>query len=459
MNVHAYGALELPPATPAPGAPATAPREPRKTVGYKLVLLIWLVYMFEPQTYMANTLNLPIIARVLLILICLLAVTILIRPPRKILLVPYGVIVVYLFLISPFALNTGYARFPAVQAALFFVVAVGLGTFVRTPKQVLPLLAVFMIWQFLWWAPWGLLKGLIWWHGEYSNPDGYGPLMGFGIAAAFPYAVAVKDKRVKWIAFCIGVACVLGLASSFARGAFLAGVAVLGWMWLNAPRKGVATGFLLAAAIGLVVANRVFTGEGRGTENTNLFDEMATIFSKGELADDGGREALRDMAVEVWKARPFMGVGGRNFGVYAAEYLGPDKARGDFQSQPGRLYDAALHNSFLQVLSEYGLIGSFLYLWLLADFFRRNLRLRSAAFRTAWEARGGGAVDLKWVSVGLTGMMISVLCNGLFYNVLHWILLPAVLAMNALVYKVADPGLGPTDSYSLPVRLSTRGSL
>src|SRR6185436_12297515 len=104
----------------------------------RLVLLLWLIYMFEPQTFLANSLRQPIIARILLILICSLALFLFLKPPRKSFLLPYGAIVAYLFLVSLFAINTGYARIPAVQAGLFYVVAFGLATYVRSPRQILP---------------------------------------------------------------------------------------------------------------------------------------------------------------------------------------------------------------------------------------------------------------------------------------------------------------------------------
>jgi hypothetical protein len=168
---------------------------------------------------------------------------------------------------------------------------------------------------------------------------------------------------------------------------------------------------------------------------------MSTIFGgeKSSADNTNGRSGLWDAAVKVWMAHPVMGVGGRNYGVYIAAQFGRGEIHGTIANNPSQMYDAAIHNMYLQILSEDGIIGFCLYLWLIVDFFRRNHRLRSPYFRAAWVDRGGGAVDLKWLSVGLASMMIAILSNGFFYNVLYMSWLPCVLAINGVVYQLSKP--------------------
>lgn len=441
VTVNAFGVPFRQQSNPAFGPPAVL-AEPRKTFGYRLVLCLWLLYMFEPQTFVANFFHVPVVAKLLLVLLSVLALILATRPPKLEFVLPYGLIVVLIAVGSLFAVNTGYARAVAIQSALFYVFALGVVTFVKSPKQVLPFVATFMVGEFIWWGLWGVRNGAIRWHGEYANYDGFGPLMGFGLAGAFPYAVATTNKRARLIAIGVGLLCVMGLVSTFARGAFLSAVAILGWMWLNAPRKGVATGFVVAAVLALLLATQVFSGEQRGAGTASSFlDEMRTIVTEVQAnsGTTGQRHALWGAAVAVWKKNPLIGAGAKNCGIYGATYFSAGYLDGVFGTSPGELYNAALHNIFYQVLCEYGLIGCGLYLWLLVDFFRRNHRLRSREFRATWVSRGGGTIDLKWISIGLTGMMIGILANGWFYNILNVPWLPTLVVMNAILYRLAKP--------------------
>jgi O-antigen ligase len=265
--------------------------------------------------------------------------------------------------------------------------------------------------------------------------------MALGIAGAFHYGMAVRTNRGRMPAFAVGVLCVLGLVSSFARGAFLSLLAVVGWMWIRAPRKGAATVFAVAAAVGVFVASQLFTGTQRGAGTAaNFFDEMATMFTEYQNSSGttGDREILWGAAVRVWKQNPVFGAGGGNFGVFAASFFKPGEVGGDYIRNPKMLYDRKLHNVYFQILSEYGTVGSLLYLWLFIDFFYRNRRLRSPEFLDQWNSRGG-RVDLKWISLGLSAIMIAFMVNGLFYNLVECDFLPATVIANALLYQLAKP--------------------
>jgi hypothetical protein len=106
--------------------------------------------------------------------------------------------------------------------------------------------------------------------------------------------------------------------------------------------------------------------------------------------------------------------------------------------EPYQLWGIQLHNIFMQVLCEFGAVGSAAFVWMLVDFWRRNLKLRSARFVEAWRQGSQGAHDLRWLAAALEVGMAGFLIGGLFYNQLfvHW--LYTLLLLNASLYNATE---------------------
>ena len=418
----------------------------RWTFGYMAAVALWGAFLFDPQWYLVAKFGLLFLGKTWLILTAILAVALLARVKLPdYYLGPFAAVTAFTVFTYPFAENPAYASIPAKIAATYYILAAGTLTFVRTPRQAIPIVGALMFFQYVWWVALGAKMGMVPWHPMWGNYDGYGPLMAIGVGGAFHYGMAVKSPRVRLIAFVTAFGCVLGLVSSFARGAFLGLIAVLGWMWLNSPNKRRMTVFGLVAIGGIVLGAMVFEGAQRGRfgqmSDMSFFAEMRTIIEEAETGTGttGDRQVLWGAAVEVFKQQPIFGVGGNNFGVAAAHYYADREIGGDYASNPAMLYDRKLHSIYFQYLSEFGVIGCLLHLWLLVDFFWRNKKLRSQQFVAAWNARGGASLDLRWVSLGLAAMMIGFLSNGLFYPLVESTLLPTVYIMNFLLFVLARP--------------------
>jgi hypothetical protein len=86
------------------------------------------------------------------------------------------------------------------------------------------------------------------------------------------------------------------------------------------------------------------------------------------------------------------------------------------------LYAKKLHNIFMQILSEFGIVGVVIWLWLWIDFWRRLRRLRRKPAVAYWKWASGGKFDVAAISLGLECAMIGFLANGFFYNqiYIHW---------------------------------------
>ncbi len=443
----------LAPAGPAPAGagrrvtgPTVAAKLPldtndRMTLGLRLVMVLWFIVCFDPQWWVASKFGITAVLKFPLGIFALLFLCALSRWPRRAPFLIYGLYVAYHWLTLPIAYNPGYAMLSAKQQILFLVLGLGTIAFVKNPRRVEQILGIAMLWEFVFYGLLGARSGLVWWHPSLANFDGFGPLMVIGLGGVAHYALGHPGGRIKWIAYGATLLCLIGFMSSWARGAFLGAVAVLGFAWLRSPRKGIATAMVLGlvAAMGLaaVLLFSNMGGRGRGGTRTSFIAEMLTIQdTEGGTAED--RKVLWGAAWQIFKEHPVFGVGGDGFGPYAAGYYRPGEIAGDYAGNPLVLYDRKLHSTYLQILCERGAVGALLFLLVLADFWRRNVQLRRQRWRAAWRERGG-TLDLRWIALGLESMMVGFLATGVFYNQLevHWMY--TTLIANALVWYLARP--------------------
>ena len=311
------------------------------------------------------------------------------------------------------------------------------GAFAGNARRIVPILRAAFLWQFVWWVALGAYKGRVDWHPALANYDSYGPLMVIGIGSAYFFGLATNHKKERMLAFATSIGCIIGLVSSFARGAFLGGVAVLVWIWFRSKRKA-ATALVVGCSLVVVgVTAMLFEGAARGDSGTNWFVEMSTIGSGDGTQTD--REVLWALARRVWRDNPMIGVGAQNFGAYAAHYEAGTTG-GGYDANPGVLWGRQLHSTYFQILCEYGTIGSMIFIWMLADFFWRNAQLRKAAFQERWAATSGGALKLHQLSLAVETAMIGFLVTAMFYNQIfdvHW--LYTLLTVNSILHVAANP--------------------
>ena len=114
---------------------------------------------------------------------------------------------------------------------------------------------------------------------------------------------------------------------------------------------------------------------------------------------------------------------------------------GAYAENPKKLYDRALHSSFAQILSELGIVGSALFIWLFVDFWRRNAQLRQPRALEVWAASNTG-VDLLMLSYALEGSMVGFLGTAFFYNQLWNNWLWSLVIMNMLLHQLTRAPVG-----------------
>jgi len=251
------------------------------------------------------------------------------------------------------------------------------------------------------------------------------------MAFATFFAQGARSKGARIGATLTAVLCAIGIVAAVARGAALAAGLVLVVLWLRSHRKlAMFVGIVLVAGT-MVVASYVFFPDGEfWAEMTTIAEDLQAVgtteidsscvrtASKRACGSGRDRWDLWGAGWEVFLQSPLVGVGPGNFGAYAAENFRPGQASG-FYSDPAHLYGRSLHNIYVQVLSEQGLAGVAIFLWILVDFVRRNRGLRTKGAIERWDEATKGCFDLRAISLGLEGALIGYLASGLFYDQLY----------------------------------------
>jgi O-antigen ligase len=406
-------------------------------------MAFWGLVLFEPHMWL-SALGLGPAGKLLTLMTAVVTLALLLRPPSRGWVVPLLSYLLFITLTMPFAVNRGSAYGPIKATLVFYVLAVATLAWVKEPRQARPILLAVFVGQFLWWGLLGVTQGQVDWNSNLSNYDGYGPMMTLGIGLAFYFGLAARNRRLRWLGFAVAALSIAGVVASFARGAVLSSFAVGGIIWLRWPHKLRATAALLAALLVMIVAASFTNEVARGGDLDSpkgFWSDLATVTKEFDESNEGSsndRRMLWATAVVVFHQYPILGAGAGNFGPAAAELPLEVFAGWDFDN-PARLWDRALHSSYYQVLSEGGLVGCLLYLWILIDFFRRNAALRSKQSFERWNSISKGELDIRYLSWGLEAGMVAFLTTGLFYNQLyvHW--LYTLIIMNALLFEFTHP--------------------
>jgi len=215
------------------------------------------------------------------------------------------------------------------------------------------------------------------------------------------------------------------------------------WIWIRSPNKLRSAALGAAAIMVLFISARVYQGAQSaiiaGKASTNFWEEMGSTFDPNEGTRQD-RQVLWHLAVRVYAIHPILGVGPNCFGAYAADNFAPGTVGGAYNENPRTLWGRALHNTYYQILSEFGTVGAAIFLWMVWDFLRRNRKLRQPQRIRAWAVQTDGRLDLRCLSLGLEASMLAFLLTAYFYNQIfdvHWFY--TLLTINALLFHLTRP--------------------
>lgn len=236
------------------------------------------------------------------------------------------------------------------------------------------------------------------------------------MAAPIMWYMRLQSQK-RWMRY--GLTAMAGLtivaaAGSYSRGALLAGVAMMGFLWLKSRNK-VSTGVVLLMLIPLVWLAMPEQWHAR----------MSTI---DEYQTDGsalGRINAWYFAMQVAKSH-FMGGGFMVFNPTMFRIYAPNPT--DFH---------AAHSIFFQVLGEHGYVGLVLFVSIIAAAWRTaNKIIKSVRARP----------DLKWASdfaamaqVSLIGYMVGGAFLSLAYYDYFWYVVAALVICQRIVVRQLKP--------------------
>src|SRR2546426_201696 len=127
-------------------------------------------------------------------------------------------------------------------------------------------------------------------------------------------------------------------------------------------------------------------------------------------------------------------VGADNFGIFAYYHIPTAELPGSYHLNEWFIYGRGLHNIYVQLLAEFGLVGAACFGWMLVDFWQRNRDLRTQPFRLAWQRLGPAGIDLRTLSLAFEGGMVAFLLTGCFYNEIYEPWLYSLLALNGVLH-------------------------
>jgi len=420
----------------------TAPVE-RTSARIMFIYVMWFFVWYEPDWLLealgGGTILVKLYAA-LFIPVCVLLWT---RFRRDALFWPYLVMIGIFLVWLPFVLNRGFLLNgfgKVVQYSLLTALTISV---LETPQQVMLLLKLFLL-QFLWFGIQGLPWAGVPWHQNLSNEDSFGPFMTVGLGLAYYVAMGTTLTKYRYLGFLI---CLIGMAGtvvSFARGAIIGLCVVLALLAIRTPRKLAFLGYgALLAVTGLVVIMVAFP-------NGEFWDEMATITEEGTSAGTGlQRWVMWQAAGELFLTNPILGVGPGNFGPNATEYF-TERGVTDMGSTfdtPDKMYMMALHNDYVQVLVEQGLVGVFALASVFVYFFKCVRYLRSDVVQKAWMNQTEGFIDPRNLALGLEAAMIGFMVTSVFYpqlfiNYWMWSIMMLALLSSTIARRMIEGTAG-----------------
>lgn len=183
--------------------------------------------------------------------------------------------------------------------------------------------------------------------GLYRNPDHLSGLL--EVLGIFGLSITCWSRLPKWAKVATGyltLICYVGVALTGSRGGYLSVVvsllvfATLSFMMLRSAEKQVLRKY---AAIGLIVVAAVLLGGGAlMLQDSSLRKRVAQV-----VTPDSTRFDLWRASIEQWKLQPVFGTGSASYRFYGRQ----------FRAERMQADPVVVHNDYLHLLCEYGLVG------------------------------------------------------------------------------------------------------
>jgi O-antigen ligase len=267
---------------------------------------------------------------------------------------------------------------------------------------------------------WLLIMGYLAVFGLAHDGRGPGAMVGdendlaLGCATAFPFAFYGFERLSgtrRWLCGVIVGVLVAAIVVTFSRGGFVALVAVGLYCWIASRHK--IRGIVALILVALLV---VATASDKGRTGQSYYDRLQSMFETDQGTAEQ-RQFLWEVARNMWRAHPILGVGGGNFTFLVGKYQSTDYEKPEFLERDWS--GTATHSAFFEILAEQGSVGALLWAYIAWAHFRTIRRLR----RQATSASGlppDVRRDAHLYGGALGGAMIGLCAAGAFLSVAYY---------------------------------------
>lgn len=226
--------------------------------------------------------------------------------------------------------------------------------------------------------------------GPINDPNDFAFLM----ATLIPLCgyLFVQERRLRWLWGAAGILLIASVLATLSRGALVGLAALFVWAVLTRriPLTGVLMGVITVASVILLAF----------TFWSPLINDR--IEQKGKIADKNvaSRQAYWKAAVIMSADHPVLGVGPGRFGEESARYI---------RDNPIVLQNPVVHNSYLEILAENGILALGFFL----AFLTVTWRLLTQALR---RARAEADVTRRRLATALQATMVVVMVSSFFLS-------------------------------------------
>lgn len=352
--------------------------------------------------------------------------------------------IISMFLSTVFARNNGLPRLVFYPMINFFILYIIILSIIDNKEDFNKLIRLY-IGSIVFLGIVGiLLGGKIQFIPQLNDEDAVGPYMTMAIPFSWFLYKSSENKWQRGIYITIFILCISGVIVSFARGAFISMLVAFLYILYKSPTK--MKSILWAIILVIIVGSITITYY---RDNPYVI-EMMTILDEADSnkkeGTGGARRFLWNMAYEMFKDNPLIGVGPLNYGVWLPEYA--EKFR---EQQVGTArYGHNTHNIVMDALAEMGIFGIITYLMLNISFLKinhqtrryfENVILEKSKNRDYQSNDNRLLLDYKKlynISLAISGAYLVFLVNGFFYAIFYYDkFFLTLLLMNCALYVTA----------------------
>lgn len=411
----------------------------------KLIFLYWFIRIFKPEWILSNLIpSLGFLKAIPSLLIITFFVHLLFCSRKLQYDKPLLFFFLATFISTFFSANRGISADVLRAVAETLIMYSIMLMFISVDRDIHKLFTTY-IFAFAFFGIWGIIEGgRIIAFMPLENEDSFGPFMCIGVPFAYYIRLMQKNTFAKTLFSVLLILCIIGVITSFARGAFLSLLSVVIYIILRSTNKIrlFFKSFLVTLLLSFVLVSIC------PTFYNHYKNEMNTIWQQGyreQTAND--RLYLWAKALDMLVDHPLVGVGPNCYGFRLPRYSDTDECRK--WGVRYQTYGRVTHNMFFQILADMGLLGMFSLSIILYYFWKKNLLLRAL---TKEDQKGNKLHNLQstikpdttsvhyYRSFAIEGGMIAFLANSFFYDLLYFTWFWDLLILNVLVYNHLNKG-------------------